>query len=54
MPILNIITKPKIENNVETEFGDNVSSTTIGNISFMSEDITKQIDGSNLSFKTSI
>ena len=53
MPILNIITKPKIENNVETEFGDNVSSTTIGNISFMSEDITKQINGSNLSFKTS-
>jgi hypothetical protein len=53
MPILNIRTKTKIQNNQESEFGEYISSTTIGNICFISEDITKQISGSNLSFKTS-
>lgn len=53
MPIINILTKTKTESHHESEFGESISSTTIGNISFISEDVTKQINGSNLSFRTS-
>lgn len=56
MPIINISTSSgtvEIKEEVESEYGESVTSTTIGNVSFISEDITKQINGLNTNFITS-
>lgn len=56
MPVINITTNRgggTVTEEAPTSSGDSIIQTSYGSISFISEDISKQISGSNITFNTS-